>query len=193
MDISTPAVVDTFFASFQLRDPPNITHISRNQTVNATDTVSLICSADGFPAPSITWTNVIGNNDVNVPLRIGGIRDEGYYRCTADNGIRNPAIRDGFTTVQSKSSCLLVCLKLCTINLGKILDKIMLVLIYFSTHLYINYYLINSSKIYLPFLTIKSKTVLKTVSFNFHFILLFNLIVCIYLITINIVAYNTNL
>ena len=36
--------------------------------------------------------------------------------------------------------CLLVCLKLYTINLGKIRDKIMLALIYFSTHVHINYY-----------------------------------------------------
>ena len=86
-----------------MTDPPNITHISPNQTVNATDTVSLICSADGYPAPSITWTNVTGNNDVNVPLPIAGIHDEGYYRCSADNGIGNPASRDVFIIVQSKS------------------------------------------------------------------------------------------
>jgi len=65
--------------------------------------VSLSCSADGYPAPSITWTNVTGNNDVDIPLLITGIHDEGYYRCTADNGISNPASRDIFITVQSKS------------------------------------------------------------------------------------------
>jgi len=65
--------------------------------------VSLNCSADGFPAPSITWTNVTGNNDVDVPLLISGVHDEGYYRCTADNGISNPASSDVFITVQSKS------------------------------------------------------------------------------------------
>jgi len=92
--------------------------------------VSLICSADGFPAPSITWTNVTGNNEVNVPLPISGIHDQGYYRCTADNGIGNPARRDVFITVQSKSRLSFSALKALCNQSWKILDKIMLALVY---------------------------------------------------------------
>jgi len=97
--VGSSAIKETFIS---VQYPPSITHISPNQSVNARDTVSLNCSADGFPAASITWRNVTGNNDVNVPLPIGGIHDQGYYRCIADNGIGNPTSRDVFITVQSK-------------------------------------------------------------------------------------------
>ena len=89
---------------FQFVDPPSITNISGNQTVTVGDIVTLICTADGRPTPNITWTRLSDNSVVTFPLTITGIQDEGAYRCTADNGIGNPAGRDVFITVQSKFS-----------------------------------------------------------------------------------------
>ena len=83
-------------------DPPKITYVVGNQTANVKDEVSLDCTADGNPAPSITWTRLSDNSVVSSPLTITGKHDEGYYRCTADNGISSPDSRDVFVTVQSK-------------------------------------------------------------------------------------------
>jgi len=85
-----------------LSDPADITHISGNQTVNETDVVTLNCSAEGMPTPSITWTRVSDNSYVSFPLTITGKQDEGGYRCTADNGIGNPASQDVYIIVESK-------------------------------------------------------------------------------------------
>jgi len=57
--------------------------------VNETDVVTLSCSAEGRPTPSITWTRVSDNSSVSFPLIITGKEDEGGYRCTADNGVGN--------------------------------------------------------------------------------------------------------
>lgn len=84
-------------------DPADITHISGNQTVNETDVVTLTCSAEGIPSPNITWRRVSDNSSVSFPLTITGKQDEGGYRCTADNGIGNPASQVVYIIVESKS------------------------------------------------------------------------------------------
>ena len=76
---------------FPLKDIPEITSISVNQTVNKDDSVSLNCTADGYPTPTITWTKVSDNSSVSFPLTITGKHNGGLYRCTADNGIGSPA------------------------------------------------------------------------------------------------------
>ena len=83
-------------------DPAVITHISGNQTENETDVVTLICSAEGMPTPSISWTRFPDNNSVSFPLTITGKQDEGGYRCTADNGIGNPASQNVYICVESE-------------------------------------------------------------------------------------------
>ena len=83
-------------------DPANITHISGNQTVNETDVVTLSCSAEGIPTPSITWTRVSDNSSVIFQATITGKQDEGGYKCTADNGIGNPASQVVHSIVESK-------------------------------------------------------------------------------------------
>ena len=83
-------------------DPADITHISRNQTVNETEEVTLNCSAKGMPAPSITWTRVSDNSPASFPLKITGKQDEGGFRCTARNGIGNPASQVVYIIVESK-------------------------------------------------------------------------------------------
>jgi len=80
-------------------DAPKITHISGSQTLNKGDQVSLNCTADGNPAPNVTWTRLSDNSVVTFPLTINGKQDEGNYRCTADNGVGNPVIRDTSITV----------------------------------------------------------------------------------------------
>ena len=86
-----------------LLDPAVITHISRNQTVNETDEVKPICLAKGLPRPlPASWTRVSDNSSVSFPLNITGKQDEGGYRCTAKNGIGNPASQIFYIIVESK-------------------------------------------------------------------------------------------
>lgn len=85
-----------------LLDPPEITRISGNQTVDEGDVVILNCIAGGEPKPNITWKRLSDNSHVNFPLTITGKKDEGSYRCTAENGIGNISISDVNIAVQSK-------------------------------------------------------------------------------------------
>ena len=88
---------------YTFTDQPNLKFSSVNQTVNDGDTVRLSCTADGVPKPNIMWTRLSTNRVVHMPMMISGKQDEGFYRCTADNGIGNPATADVFVTVQCKS------------------------------------------------------------------------------------------
>jgi len=81
-------------------DPPKITYIFGNETVNDRDTMSLICKADGNPTPSITWTK--NNNVVPSRFNINGREGGGNYTCTADNGIGSSDSMVVFITVESK-------------------------------------------------------------------------------------------
>ena len=85
--------------------------MSGNQTVNQTDFVTLNCSADGNPAPRITWTRVSDNSAVTFPLTITGKGNEGAYTCTADNGVKDSFSKDTFIIVQSKSKAFWICHK----------------------------------------------------------------------------------
>ena len=84
---------------FPLKDMPEITAISVNQTVNKDESISLNCTADGYPTPTITWTKVSDNSTVSFPLMITGKQNEGLYKCTADNGIGSTAAKEVFITV----------------------------------------------------------------------------------------------
>ncbi|XP_015761595.1 PREDICTED: protein CEPU-1-like [Acropora digitifera] len=87
-------------------DQPSITFISENQTVHEGDLLLPNCSASGIPPPSITWTRLSNNRNVDMPFTITGKQDEGGYICTADNKVGNPATSVVFVTVECKSQLL---------------------------------------------------------------------------------------
>ena len=103
-DTATFNVVATDVVPAQLVDTP------ANQIVNCNTGVSLLCSAIGFPAPTITWwfngSVVFDNTSDNFNVRndytqenatssvfniisFGG-ENIGYYVCTAENPLANP-------------------------------------------------------------------------------------------------------
>ncbi|XP_015749159.1 PREDICTED: lachesin-like [Acropora digitifera] len=80
--------------------PPSSIIISSDQIVTAPAELTLNCSADGKPKPTITWRRVSDNAVVTMPLNITGEKDKGSYRCTADNGVGKPLTKDVFVDVQ---------------------------------------------------------------------------------------------
>ena len=88
--------------------PPAITNISGIQTVTEGDNVTLNCEAAvGSPKPTITWTRVSDYSVVTFPLVISR-QHQGYFRCTADNNVGNPATEDVFVTVQCECNRILL-------------------------------------------------------------------------------------
>ena len=77
-----------FFLSFVVVPSDIIT--SSDQTMTAPAELTLNCSADGKPKPTITWTRVSDNTVVYMPLNIHGGKNEERYRCSADNGVGKP-------------------------------------------------------------------------------------------------------
>ena len=72
-----------------LAPPSNIT-TSSDQTITAPAELTLNCSADGNPKPTITWTRVSDSTVVYMPLSITGGKNAESYRCTAGNGVGKP-------------------------------------------------------------------------------------------------------
>ena len=81
--------------------PSNII-TSSNQIISAPAELTLNCSADGKPKPTITWTRLSDNTVVTMPLNIIGEKDTGSYRCTADNGVGKPLSKDVFVDVHGE-------------------------------------------------------------------------------------------
>ncbi|XP_015777830.1 PREDICTED: uncharacterized protein LOC107355763 [Acropora digitifera] len=74
--------------------PPSNIVTSSNQTITAPAELTLNCSADGKPKPTITWRRVFDNSVVTMPLNIIRGKTKESYRCTADNGVANPLTAD---------------------------------------------------------------------------------------------------
>ena len=81
--------------------PPRISEIT-GKTVIEGGNVTLNCSAEGKPSPSITWTRLSDNIVVTMPLINIRRHDVRGYRCIADNGVGIPAIRHVTIDVQCK-------------------------------------------------------------------------------------------
>ncbi|XP_068685522.1 hemicentin-1-like isoform X2 [Montipora foliosa] len=72
-------------------EPPTITVISPNQTVNESNDVRLSCHASGTPPPSITWSKASNeektlNSSTVLSLKNINRNQDGLYLCTAING-----------------------------------------------------------------------------------------------------------
>lgn len=63
--------------------------ISKNQTLNESNDVTLYCNATGTPPPNVTWSTESGEIfDPGPLLQLKNIRrvQDGLYWCTAENG-----------------------------------------------------------------------------------------------------------
>ena len=74
--------------------PPRNIITSSNQTITAPAELTLNCSADGKPKPTITWRRVSDNTVVTMPLKVIRGKNKESYRCTAGNGVGNPLTKD---------------------------------------------------------------------------------------------------
>ena len=78
-------------------DPPSLITRAPDQVVlEGGPAINLTCSADGEPAPNITWTKVFANGSYSDVLFTGeqfilpsNRTSGGTYRCKAINGIGN--------------------------------------------------------------------------------------------------------
>ena len=85
---------------FYFLAPPSNIITSSDQNVTAPAELTLNCSADGKPKPTITWRRLCDNTVVSMPLNITGGNEKGSYRCTADNGVGNPLTKVVKITIQ---------------------------------------------------------------------------------------------
>ena len=92
-------------------EPPEIVNVNSNQYVCVGSMVTLSCKATGKPIPNITWTRVWENGTDSGELSsMDGFyaisntsrSSNGTYRCTASNGIGNPANQTTEVIVGSK-------------------------------------------------------------------------------------------
>ena len=79
---------------FDFVGPPSNIITSSNQNITAPAELTLTCSADGKPKPTITWKRVSDNTVVTMPLKVIRGKNKEKYRCTADNGVGNPLTKD---------------------------------------------------------------------------------------------------
>ncbi|XP_067030263.1 fibroblast growth factor receptor 1-like isoform X3 [Acropora muricata] len=79
---------------FDFVGPPSNIITSSNQNITAPAKLTLNCSADGKPKPTITWRRVSDNTVVAMPLKVIRGKNKEIYRCTTDNGVGNPLTKD---------------------------------------------------------------------------------------------------
>ena len=83
--------------------PPKITSEPKNVTANEMDTITFHCTGSGKPEPTITWTrdgqNVGSGEYLNFTAQTN--LNGSVYKCTADNGIGQPATATALLTVKA--------------------------------------------------------------------------------------------
>ena len=62
--------------------------------------MTLKCSPEGNPPPSVTWRRLSDNSVVSMPLTNVRRKDAGKYRCIAVNGVGKPANKDVWLIVE---------------------------------------------------------------------------------------------
>ena len=81
---------------------PQITAKLKNNIANEMDNVSFHCAASGKPEPTITWTRngqMVGNGEyLNFTAQTN--LDGSVYKCTAENGVGQPASATATLTVK---------------------------------------------------------------------------------------------
>ena len=82
---------------------PQITAKLKNNIANEMDNVSFHCAASGKPEPTITWTrdgqNVGSGEYLNITAQTN--LNGSVYKCTAENGIAQPASATATLTVKA--------------------------------------------------------------------------------------------
>ena len=79
------------FFSFSVAHPPRITKRSKDKvTVIEGNPLLLVCEAEGFPVPIITWTKngkllIKSENETKFIINDTSKEDAGKYKCEASN------------------------------------------------------------------------------------------------------------
>ena len=79
--------------------PATITNVSSDKALLEGSDLQLFCIASGRPTPNITWVKITSSGGESDVLHRGTTwdfknisrTDDGTYRCTARNGVGNPA------------------------------------------------------------------------------------------------------
>ena len=79
--------------------PANFTNVSGDHNVTEGSDLQLFCQASGKPPPNITWVQMLQDGSESEVVHRGptwyflniGEVEAGTYRCTAYNGVEDPA------------------------------------------------------------------------------------------------------
>ncbi|KAM7440128.1 hypothetical protein ABFA07_010622 [Porites harrisoni] len=98
--------ITTFYVNVIL--PPLLDFVTKNATVNETDSLELFCNATGKPRPNITWTFLGGADEEysrkGETLTISDVKrnQAGFYQCTASNNVNSTQAVNVLVTVNYK-------------------------------------------------------------------------------------------
>ena len=89
--------------------PPKITSEPEDKIANEMDNVTFHCAASGNPEPTITWTRNgqdVGKGEyLNIAVQTS--LNGSVFKCTAENGVREPASATATLTVKALGTWIL--------------------------------------------------------------------------------------